>query len=516
MVWLNMGEILRVNAKKYPTKLAVKDAVRMLTYLELDLRTNKLANALNNLGVQQGDKMAILLNNCTEWIEIYCALAKIGAIAVPVNCRYVGKEIVYVVNNSDSRGIIFGENFISQVESIKGELEKVDTENFIAIGKKDNNWFHNYEKLISESDGGSPNIKVDIKSPWILLYTSGTTGVPKGVVRSHESYVAFFLINAVDFGFSNKDYGMIVMPLYHVNSTFYGFVFLYIGASLYIHRETKFDPVELLSIIDREKITFTSLIPTHYNLILNVPEAERKKYDLTSMRKILCSSAPARGEMKKAIMAMFPNVELFEAYGSTEAGLVTLLTPEDQLRKLASIGQECGGTDLIKVLDENGNEVPVGQVGELYSRGPMMFTEYYKLPEKTASSFRGEFFSAGDMVKKDEDGFYYIVDRKDNLIITGGEHVYPSEVEKIICSHPKVMDCAIIGVPHEKWGEAVKAVVVLKEGESATPEEIIDFCRGKMAGYKRPKSVDFIPWEDMPRTPTGKILHRKLRERYSK
>jgi acyl-CoA synthetase (AMP-forming)/AMP-acid ligase II len=213
-------------------------------------------------------------------------------------------------------------------------------------------------------------------------------------------------------------------------------------------------------------------------------------------------------------MKAFPNAKLFEAYGSTEAGLVTLLKPDDQLKKLGSIGQECAGTDILRILDEEGNEVPVGEVGELYSRGPMMFDEYYKLPEKTQASFIGDFFSAGDMVKKDEEGYYYIVDRKDNMIITGGEHVYPSEVEDVIAAHPDIFDVAVIGVPHNKWGEAVLAVAILKEGAKVSENEIIDFCRNKMAGYKKPKSVKFITQDEMPRTASGKILHRILREQY--
>ena len=353
------------------------------------------------------------------------------------------------------------------------------------------------------------------KDTWFQIYTSGTTGVPKGVVRSHESYIAFFLINAVEFHFSQDDKGMIIMPLYHVNSTFYGLLFLYIGATLFVGRDEGFDPVELLRVIDDEKVTFISLIPTHYHLILNVPEDVRCRFDLSSMRSFLCSSAPVRTKIKKGILKCFPNVELYEAYGSTEAGLVTILRPEDQLRKLGSMGRECLGTAVIKLLDENGDEVPAGQVGELYSRGPMMFDEYYKMPDKTKSSFRKSFFTAGDMVRRDEEGYYYIVDRKDNLIITGGEHVYPSEVEEVISQHPKVFDVAVFGVPDEKWGEAVKAAVVVKEGVTVSEEELIEFCAGNMAGYKKPKSVDFILASEMPKTTAGKILHRKLRERYA-
>jgi acyl-CoA synthetase (AMP-forming)/AMP-acid ligase II len=305
------------------------------------------------------------------------------------------------------------------------------------------------------------------------------------------------------------------MPLYHVNSTFYTFLFLYLGGTAYIHPARHFRAEEILEIIEREKVTFISLIPTHYNLMLNVSEKEKKR-DVSSIRKLLCSSAPVTRRMKSDIMRFFPGVELYEAYGSTEAGLVTILKPEDQLRKLGSIGYEALGTDFVKLLDESGNEVGVDEVGELYSRGPMFFDKYYKMPEKTASSFRGEWFSAGDMAKRDEEGFYYIVDRKDNMIITGGEHVFPSEVQEIIGTHPDVFDVAIIGLPHEKWGEQVTAVVVPKENAQVDEKMIKKYCRDKIAGYKRPKQVIFIKEEEMPRTPTGKILHRALREYFSK
>ncbi|MCK4614846.1 MAG: AMP-binding protein, partial [Thermoplasmata archaeon] len=244
------------------------------------------------------------------------------------------------------------------------------------------------------------------------------------------------------------------------------------------------------------------------------PIEVRKKYDTTSLRKLLCSSAPVQRQMKLDIMECFPGVELYEGYGSTEAGIVTVLKPEDQMRKLGSIGFESLGTDFIKILDEDGNEVVQGETGELYSRGPMLFDEYYKLPDKTRESFQGEWFSAGDMAKVDKDGLYQLVDRKSNLIITGGEHVYPSEVEKVIASHPAVLESAVVGLPDRKWGERVTAVVIPRTGLDISKNEIIDFCRDKLPGFKRPRQVIFIPYDEMPRTGSGKILHRVLRERY--
>ncbi len=515
MAWLNLGQILRVHAKNHPGKIALKDwSGKALTYAELESRTNRLANGLLKLGLRKGDRVAVVLYNSVEFVEIDCAFAKAGLVVVPICWRYVPKEVAYVVDNSDAKAVIAGEDFVDCIESIRETFTQRHANRYVSVGSRRFDGYIDYESLIAESPDTTPNVQVEGEDTWFQIYTSGTTGVPKGVVRSHESYIAFYLINAVEFGFSGKDKGMIVMPLYHVNSTFYGPLFLYVGGSLFVGRDKGFDPLELLRTLDEEKITFTSLIPTHYNLILNVPEDVRKQFDFGSVRKLLCSSAPARGEVKKSILKCFPNVELFEAYGSTEAGMVTLLRPEDQLTKLGSIGKECLGTDTLRLLNQDGKEVASGEVGELYSRGPMMFDEYYKLPDKTKASFRGGYFTARDMARKDEEGYYYLVDRKDNMIITGGEHVYPSEVEELICRHPKVFDVAVIGVSDNVWGEAVKAVVILKQGEKATSDEIVEWCKGKIAGYKKPKSVDFVKAEEMPRTTTGKILHRKLKEKY--
>ena len=353
------------------------------------------------------------------------------------------------------------------------------------------------------------------------LPTPGSSSTPRAPRANPRGWSAptnpislFYLINAVDFAFTEHDVCMNVMPLCHINSTFFTFTFLYIGGSVYVHPARSFRPEEILEII--EKAENLLYLPDSHPL---QPDSQRtgrgkKKRDVSSIRKLLCSSAPARKNMKLAIMDFFKGVQLYEGYGSTEAGIVSVLKPEDQLRKLGSIGYESLGTDFIKILDEDGNEVPPGGVGELYSRGPMLFDEYYKLPDKTAAAFAGEWFSAGDMARRDEDGFYQIVDRKDNMIITGGENVYPSEVEEVVGGHPDVFDAAVIGVPDPKWGERIVAVVIPVAGTQLTEADIIDYCRDKTAGFKRPKQVVFIGQDDMPRTGTGKILHRVLRDRY--
>jgi acyl-CoA synthetase (AMP-forming)/AMP-acid ligase II len=419
--------------------------------------------------------------------------------------------VAYIVDNSDASALIVDAEFAPVIRDIKADLRQIPAGNYIVVGKAVSG-FRSYDEIMASASGREPDAVVNPEDTWILIYTSGTTGKPKGVIRSHESHIAFYLINAIDFGFSHHDICMNVMPLCHINSTYFTFTFLYIGGSVYIHPARSFRAEEILQIIEREKISFISLIPTHYNLILSVDEAART-CDVSSIKKLLCSSAPVRKSVKKAIMEFFPGVALYEGYGSTEAGIVTVLKPEDQLRKLGSIGYESLGTDSIRILDENGEEVAQGQVGELYSKGPMLFDRYYKLAEKTAGAFNNGWFSAGDMARRDEDGFYEIVDRKDNMIITGGEHVYPSEVEEVIGNHPDVFDVAVISVPDDKWGELVVAVVVPRK--PVEEKVLMDWCKEKLAGYKRPKKIVYITPEDMPRTGTGKILHRVLRERLS-
>ena len=515
--WMNLGQNLKVNAKKFPNTVMLKDSQRSFTYPQVNKRVNQLAHSLLSLGLSKGHKVAVLLENSIEIVEVFLATAKTGIIVVPINFRLVSAEVEYIAENSDAKAFIVHDEFTSTVDPIKANLKNIAADNYISVGQGVEG-YRGYDEFIENASDSEPPIEVAPEDTWILIYTSGTTGKPKGVVRSHESHIAFFLVNSIDFGFNDHDNCMNVMPLCHINSTFFTFTFLYIGASVYIHPARSFRPEEILEIVEREKISFISLIPTHYNLILNVSE-DAKKRDVSSIRKLLCSSAPVRKSMKLAIMEFFPGVELYEGYGSTEAGIVTVLKPEYQMKKLGSIGFESLGTEFIKILDEDGKEVGIGEVGELYSRGPMLLDEYYKLPDKTAAAFQDGWFSAGDMAMRDEDGFYQIVDRKDNMIITGGEHVYPSEVEEVIGSHQEVFDCAVIGLPDDKWGEKVAAVIIKKQGadDSAINEEIIkNCCKEQMAGYKSPKEILLINEDEMPRTPTGKILHRKLREKFRK
>jgi acyl-CoA synthetase (AMP-forming)/AMP-acid ligase II len=519
--WINMGSVLSQQAVHFPDKLGCQDKIKDFTFKQWNERSCRLAHALTDMGCQYGDRFAVIAFNRVEWMEIYAGCAKGGQICVPLMFRLAGPEIDYIVNDSGCRAIIVEKPFVEIVNSIRSKLP-VPAGNYVFIGgpgDKTPEGYVDYESWLAASSPSEPDLIVDAEDTWTFMYTSGTTGKPKGVVRTHESYLAKYYLSCVNMAFRPTDKVLMVMPMCHVNSIFYSFPFSLISAGVCVYNEASFNPEDFLATVDKYKVTFASLVPTHYIMILSLPDEIKRKYDVSSMRQLLISSAPARKDTKVAILEFFKNAELWEAYGSTEAGLVTLCRPEDQLRKLGTIGQEIFGIDRIKVLDEEGNEVPDGQVGELYARTPMMFKEYWNLPEKTKEVFCGEWFTAGDMCYRDPDGFYVLVDRKANMIISGGENVYPSEVENVVGSHPAVKDVAVIGVPHDKWGESVHAVIILHEDAEPAEglrDEIKRVCRSKIAGYKVPKTIDFITDDDMPRTGTGKILHRLLRERYGK
>ncbi|MCX8023464.1 MAG: AMP-binding protein [Syntrophorhabdaceae bacterium] len=523
--WITAKEVLKVNAYKWPNKVGAKDLYREFTFKEWNERACRLANALSDMGMKKGDRLAVLAYNCVEWMDIYAAAAKGGFIVVPIMFRLSAPEMEYNINHSECKAFIVqggidrrdGKEFpwINMVNSMKGNLPTV--ENYIAFGFETEKYegYSSYEEVMASASPEEPDVVVDPEDIWVIMYTSGTTGKPKGVMKSHRSMFAQYFIMIHDHFFTHDDINLLVMPCCHINSLNYSFVNTWIGATVMCYNMVSFDPEHLLKTFSEHKITFTSLVPTHYIMMLALPEEVKSKYDLTSLKKLLISSAPARRDTKLGIMKMFPNAKLDEAYGSTEAGIVTILKPEEQLTKLGSCGREVIGSDMIRLYDEEGNLITEpNKVGEVYSRSPMLFSGYWKEPEKMAKAFKGEYFSAGDMGYKDEDGYLYLVDRKANMIISGGENIYPSEVENCLGGHPKVKDVAVIGVPHEKWGEAVTAVIVLHQGQTATPDEIISFCRGKIAGYKIPKQVEFIKEEEMPKTPTGKILHRVLREKY--
>ena len=517
--WMHAGIMVKMNAINYPDKLGWQDKNNEHTFKEWNERSCRFANALRDLGVGHQDAFAVLAYNRGEWMDMYAGCAKGGQMVVPIMFRLAGPDIEYITNHSECKAIVVEAPFVDLIDSIRDQLPMPDNA-YIYLGDGPvPDGYVGYEDLLAKSASHEPETNVDAADIWTIMYTSGTTGRPKGVMRTHESYMAQYYLNDINLGVLPTDKVMLVMPMCHVNSIFYSFAYTLVTAPVFVYNMISFDPEDLLRTIDQYKITFTSLVPTHYIMLLALPEEVKSTIDVSSIRQLLISSAPARKDLKAAIMDYFKNAELWEAYGSTEGGLVTLLRPEDQFKKLGSIGKEIFGTDRIRILDEDRNEVPDGEVGELFYRTPMLFKQYLKEPEKTKEAFENGWSSAGDMVMRDPDGYYVLVDRKANMIITGGENVYPSEVEGAVGGHEAVRDIAVIGIPDDKWGEAIKAIIVLHEGHEpseALAKNIIDFSRDKIAGYKRPKSIDFIKDEEMPRTPTGKILHRILREKYGK
>jgi fatty-acyl-CoA synthase len=512
---LTVADAVAAHARLTPHKLGARDSRRALSFARWHERSSRLANGLLSLGLTKGDKVALLAYNCVEWMEIYVALARVGLVAVPINFRLTSSEIAYIAEHSEARVFVVQDELIERVEPIRSELS-IDQNKYIqlgeVIGENCTTGWISYERLIERSSQEMPSVQVLPSDTFALMYTSGTTGRPKGVIRSHEGSTLIALATALEMRFTRDDVGLMVMPMCHANSLYFSHTFAHLGAACVIDDRRSFDPEALLTILSNEKITFTSLVPTHYIMMLALPDATKERFDVSRVDKLMISSAPARRDTKLAILDFFRNGRLHELYGSTEAGWVTLLRPDEQMNRLGTVGREWAGSGAIKMLDPEGREVPDGEVGELFSNTPYAFDGYWKNPEKTAEAMRGDWCSVGDMARRDAQGYIHLVDRKSNMIISGGENIYPSEVEGVLGAHPKVKDVAVIGVPHEKWGEAVQAVVVLHEKVEASEVEILEWCRGRIAGYKRPQSVHFLSDAQMPRTATGKILHRVLRD----
>ncbi|MBV8576323.1 MAG: AMP-binding protein [Acetobacteraceae bacterium] len=510
---LTLGQMLSAHARLSPNKIGARDLERSLTFAHWNDRTCRLANALLGIGLSKGDRFAILAYNSLEWLEIYMAASKAGLVALPINFRLVGPEIRFIVENAGANAMIVQDELVGVIEEIRGDLT-IPAGNYIHFGQRTcPAGYRDYEDLLLRASGSEPSVVGRPLDPWTLIYTSGTTGRPKGVVRNNQSGALVGMVTEIEVGLHREDGALLVMPMCHANSVnFYG-TFSYCGGVTSVYSRKSFDPEECVRTLAEEGSTFTSLVPTHYIMMLGLPPAVRAKYDLSKVTKLMVSSAPARQDTKREIMEMFRNSGLYELYGATEVAWATMLHPHEQYTKLGSVGRECVGSAPIRILDENGNEVPDGEPGELYMNTPYLFDEYWGLPEKTAAAFNGEHCTVGDMARRDEEGYIHLVDRKSNMIISGGENIYPSEVEGAIGAHPKVKDVAVIGLADDKWGERVHAAVVLHEGVVATEAELHAWAKERLAGYKRPRAFTFLEEEEMPRNATGKVLYRQLKEK---
>ena len=505
---LTIGQMLAVHARLSPDKVGARDLDRAMTFRQWNQRACRLANALLGLALAKGDRVAVLAYNRVEWAEIYAATAKAGLVVVPVNFRLVGPEIAYIVENAGASALIVEDVLADAVEDVRADLPG----NLIHFGAAAcPAGYRAYEDLIAAATDREPEQQVSPSDPWTLMYTSGTTGKPKGVIRNHKAAVLLSLVTEIEIGIHRGDGALLVMPMCHANSLNFFAAFAYCGAETAIYSRRSFDPEHCVRTLAEGGSTFTSLVPTHYIMMLGLSAAVREKYDLSRVAKLMISSAPARQDTKRAVMEMFRNSGLFELYGSSEAGWVTMLRPHEQFTKLGSVGRECVGSAPIKLLNSEGDEVPDGEPGELYSCTPYTFDGYWRAPAKTAEAFRGEYCTVGDMARRDPDGYIHLVDRKSNMIISGGENVYPSEVEAVLGAHPAVQDVAVIGLPDEKWGERVHAVIILHDGATLGEAELLAWCKDRIAGYKRPRGYSFMREDKVPRTATGKILHRVLK-----
>ena len=502
-------DILAIHAAQSPERTAlVDDAGRRRSYPELNARADAVAGALAGLGLAAGDRCAHIHYNCIEGFETGHALRKLGAVSVPMNTRLRGAEIAYLINDSGARVVVAGPEFLDAVDEARPNVEDEGGRQWVALGDgaPPPGW-RSYEALLAAPAVAELPDSGVMGAP-TMIYTAGTTGNPKGAFRGGGVDVGAVSEWMAAFQFSSEDVHLLAGPSYHsAPGVFSGLQQLF-GATTVVLR--RFDPERALQLIAEHRVTTTFMAPILVKRILDLPPEVREAHDVSSMRCVIVAAAPFPGDLKRRAVDFFgPHV--FEFYGATETGLVTLITPEDLLRKPDSCGRALASVE-IRLLDDDGNEVPDGQPGELWTRSPGVFTAYHNKPEATARNLRDGFFTVGDVAWRDQEGFIHICDRKVDMVISGGVNIYPAEIEAVLHAHPAIEDCAVIGVPDSEWGESLKAVVKLHHGATTGADELIEFVGARLAAYKRPRSVDFV--DEFPRDSAGKLLKRLLRDRY--
>jgi acyl-CoA synthetase (AMP-forming)/AMP-acid ligase II len=498
---LVVGEALERWARRTPNAEALVFRDRRVTWAELDRRVNRLANGLVGLGVRKGDRVYFVFPNCIEFLETALATAKIGAIGVPANFRFVAPEHAYQLGHSGARVVLYSHQFGDVMEEACRNLP--DLEHRVSTGSAGS--VLDFEELIGAGSEQAPEADVDDDDPASIMYTSGTTGPPKGAVVTHKNLAmcAMTYLAYIDWHVNTRV--LIVLPLFHMAA--YGGYIINLFAGLPAVITDQPDPEAIMRCVQEERITALTLVPAVWNWIVHHPDFDR--YDLTSLSYCATGAAVMPIDLKDRIVECFPGVKIYEAFGMTETSAFgTVATHEDMFAKHGSVGRPVYSMDL-RVVGDDDRDVAVGQVGEVVYRGPGVLKEYFRDPKATAEAFRNGWFHSGDLVRQDEDGYIYIVDRKKDIIISGGENVSSAEVEGVLFAHPKILEVAVIGVPDERWGEGVKAYVVLKPGESMTEEEVVEHCRDRLAGFKKPRHVEFVT--ELPRTATGKVKKYELR-----
>jgi acyl-CoA synthetase (AMP-forming)/AMP-acid ligase II len=518
---MNTTDFLAIASAIVPDRTAIVFEGKKFSFGQLNERSNRLANALAELGVKKGDIVAILQVNCNHYLEAYYAVAKLGAIFAPLNFRAKADELTYMLNNCEARVLFVGERYLEMVQTMRTNLSKV--EHYISIDKKVDGMLY-YDDLLAKASPEDVFAEIGDDDITMLMYTAGTTGRPKGVPLTHNSFVTYMLSNVTPVDPEIEETNLLTVPLYHVAGAQAVLAATYGGRTLAMMRQ--FEVKEWMKTVEQTRANRAMLVPTMLKRVIDDPEFS--KCDLSCLKVITYGAAPMPFEVIRKAIDVFPGVMFINAFGQTEtASTITSLGPEDhvisgteeqkqkKLKRLqSSIGRPMDDVQ-IKIIDENGKELPVGEVGEIIAKGPRVMSGYWKDPEKTAKALTKDgWLHTGDKGYVDEEGYIYLAGRGDDMIIRGGENISPEEVENVLYAHPCVEEAAVIAVPSLEWGHEPKAVVVLKKGTKANPEELIEFCRQKLSSFKRPRYVCFI--DELPRTSTGKVLKRTLREHHGK
>jgi fatty-acyl-CoA synthase len=509
---MTMSDQLARHARKTPDVVALRFDGAGRSYGELDERVTRLARALSARGVGTGDRVAVLALNGMEAWEAYLAGVRLGAIVVPVNFRLVADEVAYVLNDSGATALVV-DNALAEVAAKAREQAPGVTTVLVIGGAAAGPGSEDFETALAEADAAPLDVVVDEAEPAFIMYTSGTTGRPKGAVLTHHNLLMHVFSDVTHLGWHPEDrIGAPGAPLFHIAGLAGGLPLLLVGGTNVIMRSGGFDPVATLDLIERERITSLFLVPAMWAAVVAVPGiAER---DLSCLRRIFWGAAPASTTLLRTMIDTFPQADVVTAFGQTECSPVTcFLRGEDSIRKIGSVGTPMLNVE-VRVVDEAMDDVPQGEVGEIVYRSPMVMKEYWNKPAETAEAFAGGWFHSGDLVRQDEEGYFYVVDRKKDMIITGGENVYCAEVENVLAAHPKVLEVALIGVPDAKYGEAPLAVVAPRDAaDPPTAEELTAWCREKLAHYKNPREYSIVG--ALPRNPSGKVLKTQLRQEHS-
>lgn len=506
----NVGAFLTKRARRSPNQEAVVDLAggQRFNYRELNGRANAMADALGQRGVRPGDRVGLLTYNCVEFVESFFALAKLGAVVVPLNWRLVADELNFILKDSGTTVLIYGVEFAEVVADLQARaVDGPDISLWIEVGPADDRqlFAENYDEVLSTGAHDEPEITSGDDDVLFIMYTSGTTGLPKGVVHTHSTMMWAMLTIAATSDIREADRYVIVLPMYHVGALTPVLSNVYIGGSTILMRQ--FDPAGMWHVIETEKATSTLAVPAMLNFMLMVPDFTER--DLSALRWIMSGASPVPAALIEKYMDL--GIEIHQVYGLTECGGPgCVISTADAIDHIGSAGKAFFHTEA-RVVDEEGQDVPPGAPGEVILRGRHNMVGYWNNPDATGQALRNGWLYTGDVATIDEEGFVTIQDRIKDLVISGGENVYPAEVENVILQHPDVAEVAVIGQPSEAWGESPLAVVV-RSDEGLSAADILKFCDGKLARYKLPKGVEFI--DEIPRNPTGKPLKRILREQF--